>query len=191
MTAGELPPELLCQVFDELDHAPPSEHRLKDEPGPNMLRDSNCPLQTASLVSKKWRAVVLPLLFRHVVWYLASCNQLHSRPDEDSESQADDPSESSSFLAFLRANDLACRVRSLTIVVFHNEGTDSGDHSLSEYNLEKRERTRLNSINNTQEQYAVENGSIIVYYGDNNWLWRMLFAVMNPSTLTSLVLVLH
>lgn len=143
------------------------------------------------LLAKKWRAVVLPLLFRHVVWYLASCNQLHSRPDEDSESQADDPSESSSFLAFLRANDLACRVRSLTIVVFHNEGTDSGDHSLSEYNLEKRERTRLNSINNTQEQYAVENGSIIVYYGDNNWLWRMLFAVMNPSTLTSLVLVLH
>ncbi|AEO57137.1 hypothetical protein MYCTH_2302962 [Thermothelomyces thermophilus ATCC 42464] len=189
-TVGALPPELLRQVFDALDHAAPSEHRLNDQPDCRMLCDPNCPLKKASLVNRKWRAVVLPLLFRHVVWRLASCDQLLSRPNEISESQSDDPSESISILAFLRANNLARHVRSLTIVVCREEAlpsattTDRRSGSRISSSLEEWKQARWNSISDTHAQYAAQISSATVYNGDNNWLWRMLFGIMNPLRLT-------
>ncbi|KAL2158259.1 hypothetical protein VTH06DRAFT_4580 [Thermothelomyces fergusii] len=143
-----------------------------------------------SLVTKKWRVVVLPLLFRHIVWQLTSCDQLLVRPDEKSESRPDCATESIPILAFLRANDLARHVRSLTIVVCRKEGlpsatsADARNSSRFSSRLEGWERARWNSISDAELQYAAQIGSAIIYNGDNNWLWRMLFGIMNPSRLT-------
>ncbi|CAJ2502175.1 Uu.00g095690.m01.CDS01 [Anthostomella pinea] len=66
-----VPPEVLLHIFDFLDGPAPSETKLHDQPEHDMLRvrpASACPLQMASLVSKAWRVLALPSLFRNVLW---------------------------------------------------------------------------------------------------------------------------
>ncbi|KAI0018701.1 hypothetical protein F4780DRAFT_781080 [Xylariomycetidae sp. FL0641] len=67
-----MPPELLLEVFSYLDGPAPSELTLHDQPSEGMLSAASpfacCPLKSVSLVSKTWRALVLQLLFRHVLW---------------------------------------------------------------------------------------------------------------------------
>ncbi|KAI1501318.1 hypothetical protein F5X99DRAFT_382832 [Biscogniauxia marginata] len=67
----QIPPEIVLHIFKFLDEPAPSEMRLHDQPGDEMLdvdSESSCPLKTVSLVSKSWRTLVLPILFRHVLW---------------------------------------------------------------------------------------------------------------------------
>ncbi|KAL2353601.1 hypothetical protein BJ546DRAFT_103675 [Cryomyces antarcticus] len=63
---NELPDELLLQVIDYLDAEPPSFSRLTQEPNLNLTVSGDCPLKALSTVSKVWRNLVLPVLFKHV-----------------------------------------------------------------------------------------------------------------------------
>ncbi|KAI8630039.1 hypothetical protein F5Y19DRAFT_464305 [Xylariaceae sp. FL1651] len=66
-----VPPEILLHVFGFLDGPAPSEMRLHDQPSLDLLTiKSDCarPLKAASLVSRAWRSLALPCLFRHVLW---------------------------------------------------------------------------------------------------------------------------
>ncbi|KAK4034287.1 hypothetical protein C8A01DRAFT_39214, partial [Parachaetomium inaequale] len=51
VTVGTLPPELLRQVFDAVDHVAPSDSRLNDQPEGDILRNPNSPLKDISLVN--------------------------------------------------------------------------------------------------------------------------------------------
>ncbi|KAI1488278.1 hypothetical protein F5X96DRAFT_646203 [Biscogniauxia mediterranea] len=67
----QIPPELLLHIFEFLDGPAPSEVSLHDQPSDDMLHaesEYSCPLKTVSLVNRTWRTLVLPSLFRHVLW---------------------------------------------------------------------------------------------------------------------------
>jgi len=67
---GLLPPEIVLSIFSWLDATPPSERNMYDQPSDSMLRGESgrINIKHASLVSKTWRTMALPLLFRHVAW---------------------------------------------------------------------------------------------------------------------------
>ncbi|KAI0106562.1 hypothetical protein F4776DRAFT_436285 [Hypoxylon sp. NC0597] len=66
-----VPPEILLHVFEFLDSPAPSQVRLRDQPSDDMLdgkSELSQSLKTVSLVRKAWRSLVLPSLFRHILW---------------------------------------------------------------------------------------------------------------------------
>ncbi|KAI1466262.1 uncharacterized protein F4812DRAFT_436564 [Daldinia caldariorum] len=66
-----IPPEILLHVFEFLDNPAPSQVRLRDQPSDDMLDAESLysqPLKTSSFVCKAWRSLVLPSLFRHILW---------------------------------------------------------------------------------------------------------------------------
>ncbi|KAI0521953.1 hypothetical protein F5B22DRAFT_594836 [Xylaria bambusicola] len=108
-----VPTEILLQVFEYLDSPAPSETHLHDEPGLELLTTQpggpRPPLKAVSLVSRSWRSLSLPRLFRHVLWkpnvYSLSAFTLNPIP----------------LLRFLSENDLAHRVITFTLVIdFHD-----------------------------------------------------------------------
>jgi hypothetical protein len=159
VTVDALPPELLRQIFADLDGPAPSDHRLHDQPAGDMLRDPDCMLKNISLVNKRWRVIVMPLLFRHVVWSLEHCDQLLAKPSEDA-----DPADQVPVLAFLRANDLARHVQSFTVIVCGG----------------------MTPVMPPTPAMAAPSptASVISYSEDNDWLWDMLFRVVDPLRLT-------
>jgi len=60
-----LPEELLLQVLTYLDTTPPSEEKLRQEPSLQLTTSDHQMYKDASRVSKLWRRLVLPLLFKH------------------------------------------------------------------------------------------------------------------------------
>ena len=60
-----LPEELLLQVFECLDSVPPSGLKSRQEPRLSLTDACQSPLKCVSSVSKRWRRVVLPMLFQH------------------------------------------------------------------------------------------------------------------------------
>ncbi|KAK4039908.1 hypothetical protein C8A01DRAFT_16173, partial [Parachaetomium inaequale] len=158
------------------------------------LRNPNSPLKDISLVNQQWRAIVLPMLFRNVVWTLESCDQLVAQPSEDSGSYSD-PADKIPVLAFLRANDLGRRVRSLTIIVYRKvvpvvppepRPGATGARNVSRWgNTAEWKQARFgNPFVDAQAHYGTQTTTATVYNGDNNWLWRMLFSVMDPMRLS-------
>ncbi|XXH04080.1 hypothetical protein Hte_010491 [Hypoxylon texense] len=66
-----VPPEILLHIFEFLDGTAPSQARLHDQPRDDMLNAEDqlsLGLKNASLVCKVWRVLVLPSLFRHILW---------------------------------------------------------------------------------------------------------------------------
>ncbi|KAI2464019.1 hypothetical protein F4781DRAFT_93592 [Annulohypoxylon bovei var. microspora] len=66
-----IPPEVLLHIFDFLDGPAPSQVRLRHQPSDDMLHVKPQLLQSlknVSLVCRAWRILVLPALFRHVLW---------------------------------------------------------------------------------------------------------------------------
>ncbi|KAI0891165.1 hypothetical protein F4806DRAFT_483831 [Annulohypoxylon nitens] len=66
-----IPPEVLLHIFDFLDGPAPSQVRLRYQPSDDMLDVKPQLLQSlknASLVCRAWRILVLPVLFRHILW---------------------------------------------------------------------------------------------------------------------------
>ncbi|OTA78484.1 hypothetical protein M434DRAFT_402221 [Hypoxylon sp. CO27-5] len=66
-----VPPEILLHVFEFLNSPAPSQVRLRDQPSDDMLDVKpklSQSLKTVSLVRKSWRSLVLPSLFRHILW---------------------------------------------------------------------------------------------------------------------------
>ncbi|KAK4225610.1 putative f-box domain-protein [Podospora fimiseda] len=75
----DLPPELLAEIFRCADTTPPSEHKARDEPEPRLFTEDNDRLKTLkniSLVNTKWRALSLPILFKHVIWTITPSTQV-------------------------------------------------------------------------------------------------------------------
>ncbi|KAI1451818.1 hypothetical protein F4805DRAFT_450011 [Annulohypoxylon moriforme] len=66
-----IPPEVLLHIFEFLDGPAPSQVRLRHQPSDDMLQVKPQVLQSlknVSLVSRAWRILVLPSLFRHILW---------------------------------------------------------------------------------------------------------------------------
>jgi hypothetical protein len=169
VTIDTLPPELLRQIFGVVGGPAPSDHRLNEQPDGDMLRSPNCSLKATALVSKRWCAIVSPILFRNVVWALERCDDLlAAKPDADSDLVGHIP-----ILAFLRANDLSRHVRSFTIIVCQRVAPEVSPKPLpgSEFYEPQARQARWLDLITASEQ-------------DNNWLWNMLFSLMDPLKLT-------
>jgi hypothetical protein len=193
VTVDTLPPELLRQIFGLVDSPAPSDHRLNEQPDGDMLRSLDCPLKDISLVSKRWRAIVLPVLFRNVVWALERCGDLLARPDEDSEADSDSIGQTP-ILAFLRANDLSRHIRSFTIIVCQRVAPEvmplpgsTASRNVSRFqNIAqwKAIRGHGGEFYEPQAHHARMVVSTTAYNQDNNWLWNMVFSLMDPLKLT-------
>ena len=64
-TVAKLPVELLVHIFEYLDSAPASAQKTRHEPSPHLPRSTEHYLKDISCVSRRWRRIVLPLLFKH------------------------------------------------------------------------------------------------------------------------------
>ncbi|KAH7384051.1 hypothetical protein DE146DRAFT_636199 [Phaeosphaeria sp. MPI-PUGE-AT-0046c] len=60
-----LPNELLIQIATHLDSEAPSSTKFAHEPSPHLTESDTSPLKLLSLVSWRWRKIVLPILFCH------------------------------------------------------------------------------------------------------------------------------
>ncbi|KAK3066115.1 hypothetical protein LTR53_017664, partial [Teratosphaeriaceae sp. CCFEE 6253] len=60
-----LPEELLLHILTYLENDPPSQTNLREEPSLELFRSHQQPLKHVSTVSKQWRRLGLPLLFKH------------------------------------------------------------------------------------------------------------------------------
>jgi hypothetical protein len=60
-----LPNELLAQIASHLDHESPSITKFIHEPSGQLTQSDCTPLKNLSLVSWRWRKIVLPILFRY------------------------------------------------------------------------------------------------------------------------------
>jgi hypothetical protein len=77
-----LPEELQLHIFDFLDSQPPSEVKARQEPSLSLIKSARRDLKNVSCVSKRWRRIVLPLMFKHACLRL----DIPPRPDwEDCE----------------------------------------------------------------------------------------------------------
>ncbi|KAK8092849.1 hypothetical protein PG999_014436 [Apiospora kogelbergensis] len=63
-----LPREILAELLEFLAGPAPSERRLHEQPSHDLLQSDVVPLKCASRVSRLWRALALPILFRNVLW---------------------------------------------------------------------------------------------------------------------------
>ncbi|KAI0383393.1 hypothetical protein F5Y04DRAFT_33926 [Hypomontagnella monticulosa] len=66
-----VPPEILLHVFEFLEGPAPSQVRLRDQPSDDMLNSQPGflpSLKAVSRVCKVWRSLVMPSLFRHILW---------------------------------------------------------------------------------------------------------------------------
>ncbi|KAH8896510.1 hypothetical protein GQ53DRAFT_743653 [Thozetella sp. PMI_491] len=197
VTIDSLPTELLAQIFSYLTEPPPSTSRLHDQPEPHLLRSEHQDLKNLSLVSRRWRAISLPVLFRHVQWSFDRWDLLAVEPAQES-----DPVAALPPLAFLRANDLGRHVESLTLMVSDSlqgmwrlaeagsspdaptfssarsaMGSTSGSSSrhgdLFDNRSDQGEETRHPDIATRAATYNEQN----------NWVWEMLFGLMDPRQL--------
>ena len=62
---SSLPEELQLLILDFLDSSPPSLHRLRQEPSLSLTDSEHQTLKHLSLVSRRWRRLVLPTLFKY------------------------------------------------------------------------------------------------------------------------------
>ncbi|KAL2263123.1 hypothetical protein VTK26DRAFT_8093 [Humicola hyalothermophila] len=156
-----LPPELLAHIFSYFDGPAPSDYRLHDQPDSAMLDGSpqDVNLKNISCVSKRWRAISLPLLFRHVVWYIDRHRLLVELAD------LQDPSSAIPLLSYLRANNLGGRVSSFTLLLGYR--TVPAQPSLDSLAVSRFDPSPL-----------VETDE------DRNWLWNALFGLIDPRRLT-------
>src|SRR5271169_1586398 len=60
-----LPNELLSDIFALLAKSCPSEVRFNDQPDRSLITSKHIDLKTVSYISKRFRSLVLPLLFAH------------------------------------------------------------------------------------------------------------------------------
>ncbi|GAB1315245.1 F-box domain-containing protein [Madurella fahalii] len=187
VTIDVLPPELLAQIFSFFDGPAPSDTRFHDQPEIDMLKNQETPLKDISLVNKRWRAIVLPILFRNVVWTLDRWDLPVAAPSETA-----DPVDTIPMLAFLRANDLGRYVASFTMLVSNRMQPTSrraeprpAPGSSSGSSMETRAPwadPRLDLLFRSS-QYPTNN-SAAAYNEDNNWVWDMLFALVDPLRFT-------
>lgn len=179
-TIHSLPPEMLSHVFSFLDTPSASDQRLHDQPHAYMLKNpviATQNLKILSLVNKQWRAIVLPLLFRHAVWYLDRFDLMQA------EQAKSDPS-AIPLLPFIRANNLTPYVNTLTLVVVKSTRGRAANGGLALY-----------PPGDGTGQYAYSPDSLgpvdraggerdMVFNEDSNWLWDLIFGIIDPLRFT-------
>ncbi|KAJ3938407.1 uncharacterized protein N0V96_011656 [Colletotrichum fioriniae] len=159
-SVNDLPNEILSQIFSHLDRPAPSDSKLHDQPSSFMLQNLffDRDLKTTSLVCKRWRGAVLPLLFRHVVWTF-------DRFELPLMEETGNPASAIDFLSFLRANKLTNYVNTLSMFVEDAMGGVS---------------------DGTSSATLMETGfaNKASYSEDYNWLWATIFEYIDPIRLT-------
>lgn len=205
-TISCLPVELLVHVFSFLDGPAPSDLRLHDQPHADMLRTDGAqsqPLKSVSLVSWRWRTAVLPLLFRNVIWCFDRFDLMHADHLRELNSSNDNQDgrraalqEAIPLLSFIRDYNLTSYVRTLTLVVQSTRTTRNGDHG--DGTSERLERdVGLYRRGDGSGQYGYSPDPLsplprpvrtgekdLVFNEDSNWLWDLVFGVINPLRFT-------
>lgn len=129
-------------------------------------------LKAVALVSKRWHALVLPVFFRNVVWYLDSGDLMKVREQVLTTTATTDVA--IPVLDFLRAHGLTSYVKSFTLVF--TSTCPWPDHALP---------TAGNSNNEVGPPRLP--GQIPLYLAfpeTTNWLWKLLFDVVDPLRFT-------
>ncbi|KAI6604464.1 hypothetical protein ACKVV1_005749 [Pyricularia oryzae] len=160
---SDLPNELLSHTLRFLDSPPLSEGRLQDVTPPDAEQDQveSRALKTCSLVNRRWRAAVLPLLFRHVQWRIARDALLGL--EDDGDLVASVPT-----LEFIRSHNLQYHVRTFSMLVEDNVASADAAES-------SQEQPRGSSS---------DSAEWTTYNQDYNWLWDAVFELVNPLRFT-------
>ncbi|RYP26300.1 hypothetical protein DL767_008095 [Monosporascus sp. MG133] len=166
ITIGDMPPEVMLHIFDFVAGAAPSVGSLHEQPTATLLdgESGSQSLKCASLVSRAWRSLTLPLLFRHVLWRprVTSLSAFTLNPIP--------------LLRFLEENGLVANqhhhrsgVETFTLVVdFVEDGWGAGDDA--------HPHTRRRSWTGI--------GGPRIRSVDLEWLWDQLFSVVDPLRFT-------
>ncbi|KAK4164347.1 hypothetical protein QBC43DRAFT_210915 [Cladorrhinum sp. PSN259] len=104
----DLPTELLTEIIRCFDSAPPSELRIREQPKADLFSQPN--LKNISLVNARWRALALPILFKHVIWNITPSDELE--PINCHDTIITFP-----ILKFFMSSNLATYIKSFTMVV--------------------------------------------------------------------------
>lgn len=184
-----LPPEILAHVFHFLHRPAPSDERLHDQPRADMLRrpHGNPPLKAVSLVSKRWRAIVLPSLFRNVIWYLDRFDL--TKLEEQTKTSSSSSATALPILPFLCHHNLTSYVKSLTLVLTSPSSRSTTPVS-SEVGLYRRGDASgyygyLHApLSPGGDVGAASAARDLVFNEDTNWLWKLLFGVVDPLRFT-------
>ncbi|KAF8858873.1 hypothetical protein BDZ45DRAFT_689687 [Acephala macrosclerotiorum] len=105
-TIHVLPNELLTQILGYLDINKPSDNLL-DEPRLDLTQSDTADLKAASRVSKQWRRIVFPSLFKHAQFIVSEPKHHRKTLDE----------QTPPFLAFAVRTSLRSIIASFTLVV--------------------------------------------------------------------------
>ncbi|XMA07352.1 hypothetical protein WAI453_000143 [Rhynchosporium graminicola] len=111
----ELPNEVLHQIFGYLVTQPPSSRlgALRDEPNFNITKSEEKTLKAISVTSRRWRAMIIPTLFKHSQFIVRGDSSLDSRL-----SQKMKP-----FFNFITSNSLYT-IMSFALIVYDREVTN-------------------------------------------------------------------
>lgn len=207
-----LPNELLVAVFSHLDASSSLEPRFRDDASTLMdayhaARGPRCrrhphhhhhpsrshPLKSASLVCRRWRAAVLPRLFRHVLWTLR-------RLEEPLPSSSGVHGQGFEALAFLQRHGL----RAVESVMLHvpcpehliDDPTELvGRYGLVPSTVAQQQQQQQHEDEAEEDADSVvlsETASLVLADGNshatwaNTWFWDMLFAVVDPLRISIL-----
>ncbi len=127
-SCNSLPNELLLHIFSYLDGPRPSASALLDEPHIDLTKSNDAPLKKASLVARKWRQIILPLLFKHAQFTLEATKSARSVIGRQTQP----------FYDFLKANDLGNIISTFALLVqdkkiAHVSEFDHGHKSFSSF----------------------------------------------------------
>lgn len=179
-TISSLPTEMLAHVFNFLDTPAASELHLHDQPHAHILKNPDIAsqnLKNLSLVNKQWRATVLPLLFRHAVWYLDRFDLMQV------EQFRHDP-DNIPLLPLVRENDLTPYVNTLTLVVVKNTRGRQANGGVASYRPGDGGGQYAYSPDPLGPVTRTGGERDMVFNEDSNWLWELIFAVVNPLRFT-------
>ena len=164
-------------------------------------------VKTISLVCHRWRDIVLPRLFRHVLWSQDFWSLLCAQPAEGRT-----PAEfvdAIPLLRFLRESGLASYVRSIVVFVgdsvrgamlagapiaarrpstvagFGRGRTDLIDHARLPEEIDQSS-PRQHTIATAMQAHRMhlDLSETVSYNMDNNWLWDVLFDLVDPLEIT-------
>lgn len=170
---------MLSHIFSFLDSPAPSDERLHDQPHAHMLKEpdlSSQNLKNLSLVSKQWRATVLPLLFRNAIWYLDQSDL--SLVDLE---QSSGPHSMIPLLSFVRDNNLTSYVKTLTLVVVKStrvRSTGGGGVELARPGDSEISPDPFGPLNRAGRERDM------VFNENTNWLWNLIFDLLDPLRFT-------
>ena len=122
LTIASLPNELLSTICEFLEGPQPSAAALHDEPHFELTKSKTATVKAASCVSRRWRDVTMPLLFKHAQFTV-------KQPKEKRETFS---TQIQPFFDFVRKFSLEKIIISLTLLIHDDKISDWPDdpHSL-------------------------------------------------------------